>query len=61
MLIMQLWHVLTYREGEATTQVARTIVEGEAARRKAKTARLRAARLAQEIVNTTPKGKPKRK
>ena len=33
-------------KGEATTKTARTIIEGEAAARQAKTERLRAARLA---------------
>lgn len=35
-------------KGDMTTRVARSIVDGEAARRDAKTARLRAVRLAQE-------------
>jgi len=35
-------------KGDMTTRVAREIIDGEAAARTAKTARLRAARLAQE-------------
>ncbi|RWH68112.1 MAG: hypothetical protein E5X68_21940 [Mesorhizobium sp.] len=43
-----------YDKHEATTESARSIIEGEAADRAAKTARLRAARLSQ-----TPAGRPR--
>ncbi|RRH95969.1 hypothetical protein EH240_23470 [Mesorhizobium tamadayense] len=45
-------------KSEATTKTARTIIEGEAAARQAKTERLRAARLALGPVEAPPKKKP---
>ncbi|PBB35482.1 hypothetical protein CK218_20890 [Mesorhizobium sp. WSM3879] len=48
-------------KSEATTKTARTIIEGEAAARQAKTERLRAARLARGPVETEPKKKPARR
>ncbi|MDX8512642.1 hypothetical protein [Mesorhizobium captivum] len=48
-------------KSEATTKTARTIIEGEAAARQAKTERLRAARLARGPVEAPPKKKPAKK
>ncbi|AZO58602.1 MAG: hypothetical protein EOQ55_11370 [Mesorhizobium sp.] len=48
-------------KSEATTKTARTIIEGEAAARQAKTERLRAARLARGPVEAEPKKKPARR
>ena len=45
-------------KSEATTKTARTIIDGEAAARQAKTERLRAARLARGPVEAPPKKKP---
>ncbi|MDX8442222.1 hypothetical protein [Mesorhizobium australafricanum] len=47
-------------KSEATTKTARAIIDSDAAARIAKTARLRAARLAREPVEEVPK-KAKRK
>ncbi|MGX5805026.1 hypothetical protein ACWGS9_27780 [Bradyrhizobium sp. Arg314] len=47
-------------KNEATTKTARAIIDSDAAARIAKTARLRAARLAREPVEEVPK-KAKRK
>lgn len=44
----------TESKSEATTRVARSIVEGEVALREAKTERLRRARLAKEAAVGTP-------
>lgn len=46
-------------KSDATTQAARSIIQGEAADRKAKTAKLRAARLALEAIILAAKRKPK--
>ncbi|MDG4854996.1 MULTISPECIES: hypothetical protein [unclassified Mesorhizobium] len=48
-------------KSEATTKTARTIIEGEAVARQAKTERLRAARLARGPVEAEPKKKPARR
>ncbi|RUW00428.1 MULTISPECIES: hypothetical protein [unclassified Mesorhizobium] len=48
-------------KSEATTKTARTIIEGEAAARQAKTERLRAARLARGPAEAEPKKKPARR
>ncbi|KUM24964.1 hypothetical protein AU467_28450 [Mesorhizobium loti] len=48
-------------KSEATAMTARRIIEGEAAARKAKTERLRAARLARGPVEAPPKKKPAKK
>jgi hypothetical protein len=45
-------------KGDATTRVSRQIIESEAAARVAKTERLRAARLAQELA--APVARPKK-
>lgn len=50
-----------YAKHEATTESARSILEGEATAREVKTARLRAARLAQEAEPKPPKAKAKGK
>ncbi|AZO08592.1 MULTISPECIES: hypothetical protein [unclassified Mesorhizobium] len=48
-------------KSEATTQAARSIIEDEMAKRNAKTARLRAARLAHAPIPLLPKSQPKPK
>lgn len=48
-------------KGDTTTRLAREILDGEAAVRAAKTARLRAARLAQEAATPLPVASSPRK